>query len=140
MAQDFLRRIDGYNRPFYVLAELGLARNAWLTANAPSGPGRIEAIHVLCNDAGSASVLANAATLTVDGVVLVSLNLRPIFLCYDVLNFSGPVSARYTSATYTNLQLRSFLDYESSASLAIRNTASPDPTTFWITLIGRVGR
>lgn len=139
MTQDFLRRVDGYNFPFFVYDfDSALARNDVITVVAPSGPGRIEAGFFVVDDVATASPRNNIMTITVDGVVIFTGVL------YNYLGIvesfiNTPWCSRYTNLTLSVFHWLIDIDYESSASIAIQNTTSPDPSLFRAVVFGRSG-
>jgi hypothetical protein len=140
MAQLFNRVIDGYNSAFTLYDADSLARNALLTLAAPDGPGRIESGYFVVQSVVLATVRDNVITLTVDGTVVFSDTIGIIFGLLDSLNMVTPWCSRHTGATYSQIQWLLNFDYESSASISIKNSTSPNPCNFWIGCNGRCGR
>jgi hypothetical protein len=139
MVQEFPRRIDGYNRPFFVPASGNLARGAAVVANAPTGPGRIETFWVSVVDTGDFSTNNNSLALTMDGVSY-GITFGLIFPKYTKSPWIGPATAAKIGTSDTAFECKLPLDYESSASISCTNSSSPDPTWFYLTIFGRSGR
>jgi hypothetical protein len=140
MARDFLRRIDGYNRWFSVYGEGNYARNASLIMNAPDGPGRVEEIYFATSDVGLPGAMANEMTLTIDGVIALNTTAVHFMYTYDYAAAYGPIVSRAHSSNYGLYQRVCKIDYETSLSFAVKNTASAVGVLFGVALVGRVGR
>lgn len=140
MSQDFLRRVDGYNFPFSAYINDSIARDDWCTVDAPSGPGRIEAGWFFLDDVDLTTPLGNVIVVTVDTMVVVNGTLSQVFGIIDTLDIYTPWCSRNTGATISQFHWLLNLDYESSASIAIQNATSPDPSDFYLGCNGRVGR
>ena len=139
MTQPFLRRVDGYNFPFESHSNASLARNATLVQAAPAGPGRIEVGRLFFGDVDPTTPHGNVITLTIDTIVVFSSAIANVFGLLDVA-VPTPWCSRQTGASYTQIHWKLNFDYETSASVTIQNTTSPDPCNFYLGLIGRVGR
>lgn len=139
MTQDFYRRIDGYNFPFEVHSNSNLARNAILTQAAPAGPGRIEVGRLFFGDVDPVTPHGNVISLVVDTITVFSASIGSVFGLLDV-SVPTPWCSRQTGAAYTQIHWKLNFDYESSASISIQNTTSPNPCNFYIGFVGRVGR
>jgi hypothetical protein len=139
VTQDFFRRVDGYNFPFFAYDyNAALARNAAITISAPPGPGRIEAGFLVIDDIGASTPRDNSVVITVDGVVVFSATL------YNYLGIvesfvTTPWCSRYTSPTYSIFHWLTNIEYESTAVIEIFNTTSPDPSLFRAAVFGRSG-
>jgi hypothetical protein len=139
MTQDFLRRVDGYNFPFFAYDfNAALARNAAITVTAPPGPGRIEAGFFVVDDVDVATARNNTIVITVDGVVVFTGTL------YNYLGIvesfvNTPWCSRYTSPTLSVFHWLTDIDYESTAVIEFYNTTSPDPSLFRAAVFGRSG-
>lgn len=139
MTQDFLRRVDGYNFPFFAMdSDATLARGTAITLTAPPGPGRIECGFLVVDDVAAAAPRNNTTVITVDGVVVFTGSL------YNYLGIvesfvTTPWCSRYTSPTYSIFHWRTNIDYESTAVIEFFNSASPDPSLFMAAIHGRRG-
>jgi hypothetical protein len=139
VTQPFLRRVDGYNFPFYSMdCNAALARGAAITLNAPPGPGRIECGFLVIDDTATVTPRNNIAAITVDGVVIFNAAL------YNYLGIvesfvTTPWSSRYTSPTYSIFHWLTNIEYESTAIIEFYNSASPDPSLFRAAIHGRSG-
>lgn len=140
MSQDFFRRIDGYNRPFFVNGNASLARDASLVMNAPAGPGRIEAFWLTFNDVNVVTSQQDVVEISVDGATLYLSPIGFLVLIYEKSPWIGPATAGKLGTSYVGYEVKLPIDYESSASVAISNTTSPNPTVFISTIYGRCGR
>jgi hypothetical protein len=139
MTQDFLRRVDGYNFPFFAYDfDAALARNAAITISAPPGPGRIEAGFFVVDDVDVATARNNTVVITVDGVVIFTGAL------YNYLGIvesfvTTPWCSRYTSPTLSIFHWLTDIDYESTTVIEFYNSTSPDPSLFRAAVFGRSG-
>jgi len=139
MTQEFLRRVDGYNFPFICSVSANVARNASLVNNAPAGPGRIESFTIVVVDVGDATTNNNNLIITIDGVVVFAGGIGGVVPKYSKPYWFGPFTAGRIGTADTAFEILLNLDYESSASVAIQNTTSPDPCIFYSTIFGRRG-
>jgi len=139
MGQDFYRRVEGYNLPFYVFGYASLVRNATLTLNAPAGPGKAEKVFIMVLSPATEQLYDDNIALNIDGVTIFTSSGYSLLLTFDRINVSGPISSRVASTIFAQYQLVADWDYESSLSLAIKNTYSPDPTSYYIIFWGRKG-
>jgi hypothetical protein len=139
VTQDFLRRVDGYNFPFYASDyNVALARGAAIILSAPTGPGRIECGYLVIDDIAAFTPRNNAMVITVDEVIVFNSVL------YDYLGIvesfvSTPWCSRYTSSTLSIFHWLTNIDYESTAVIEFYNSASPDPSLFRAAIHGRSG-
>jgi hypothetical protein len=139
MGQDFYRRVEGYNLPFYVFGSGSLARNATLTLNAPAGPGKVEKVFVMVYVPATEQLYDDYITLNIDGVNIITYCGYLMLLTYERVNVSGPILSRIASTIVAQYQFVADWDYESSLSLAITNIYSPNPTSYSIVIWGRKG-
>jgi len=141
MSQDFVRRVDGYNRPFQVYANASTARNAWVTLNCPAGPGQIELIRYFANNVTITTVWENNLVITIDGTGIYGPIVIDQFFClYNSAYSTGPVGSCNVGTVKGAAQLRLSIDYETSAAVAIQNNNNPNPTDMGLFVYGRVGR
>jgi len=139
MGQDFYRRVEGYNKVFHVYGAADLIRNATLTVAAPAGPGRVEQVLIMIKQTTTELLKDDLGILTIDDITVLNSTLWLQTFVYDQCPFWGPISGYQRGSSYTIIQLWRQLDYETSLSLAIKNTASPDPSIYFIVLWGRKG-
>jgi hypothetical protein len=140
MSRDFKRRVPGFNRWWHKRGSGSMPRDYTLTLVAPDGPGRIQEYFLMHNDPGETTSMSNLVTVTVDGVVVISDSAWTFFYQYDGVLTMAPLCSRCPSFSWYAVQRIMNIDYESSASIAIKNTASPDPTSFYVVMTGDVGR
>ena len=139
MGQLFYRRVEGFNYPFLITGSASLAQNAWLTISAPAGPGRLEAVFLMMADVTEDNPMENNVKLIVDGDTIFSGRGYYFWQLYNTPTFAGPIASRATSANYTILQKREYIDYANSASIGFQNRFSPDPCVFYAAIQGRKG-
>ena len=143
MSQEFVRRVDGYNRPFQVNGNPVLARNAWLSLNCWGGPGRIETIRYISNDIVTTTTWQNTLKITLDGTVFLNQGLDGVMADWSITTLYGPIGGggAYTIGTAkSTAQWLLNMDYEVSALVELQNNSSPNPNQMGLTVIGRVGR
>ena len=139
MTQDFLRRVDGYNFPFYASDyNPALSRGTAIILSAPPGPGRIECGYLVIGDTAAATPRNNTMVITVDGVVVFNEVL------YNYLGIvesfvSTPWCSRYTSPTLSIFHWLTNVEYEFTAIIEFYNSASSDPSLFRAAIHGRSG-
>lgn len=139
MALDFYRVVEGYNKPFFKVVSASLARNAELTINAPSGPGRVYRIIILIQDTHVLNAPNNSITLTIDGSQIMSHLLEWFAGGYEDNNLVSPWTARDNTSSFSHFYVLHKFDYMSSLSITLKNTYSPDPTYFAIAIWGETG-
>lgn len=139
MGQDFFRVVEGYNKPFLKMAAASLARNAKLTINAPSGPGRVYRIIILIWDTHLTNAPNNSITLTIDGSQIMSNYLWWFAGGYGDDNLVSPWTARDNTSSISFFYVLHKFDYMSSLSITLKNTYSPDSTYFAILIWGETG-
>ena len=140
MSQDFVRRLDGYNRPWSNdIGVVSLIRGASITLTFPAGPGRIEAIILVVDDTTNTWTL-NALTITLDGVTYWGGGLDALTADYTTSGQGGPHDGSSMGSVGGSSQMACKLDYETSASIVLKNTASPDPTGMEVFAYGRLSR
>ncbi len=74
------------------------------------------------------------------GVVMFSSFAWKFFYQYDAPIAEAPLSTEVTTLNYSVYQRLFIIDYDVSASIAIKNTASTDPTNYYVVMTGDVGR
>ena len=116
-----------------------MARNATLVQVAPAGPGRIEVGRLFLADVDSVTPHNNVISLVIDAITVFSSTIANVFGLLDI-SVPSPWCSRQTGLTYTQIHWKLNFDYETSASVIIQNTTSPDPCNFYLGLIGRMGR
>jgi hypothetical protein len=139
MGQDFYRRVEGYNLPFYIYTTANLARDATLTLNAPAGPGKVEKVFFMVYGPATERLYDDNIALNIDGVTIFTSNGYHLLLTYERANVSGPISSRIVSPDWAQYQLVADWDYESSCSLVVKNTYSPNLMSYYIIFWGRKG-
>jgi hypothetical protein len=139
MTQPFLRRVDGYNFPFYVTDfDVALARGSAITLSAPPGPGRVECGYLVIDDVAAAAPRNNTMVITVDGVVVSNSSLYNYLGIVESSVFT-PWCSRYTSSSLSIFHWLTNIDYESTAVIEFYNSSSPDPSLFRAAIHGRSG-
>jgi hypothetical protein len=142
MTQEFFRRIDGYNRPFIQMVNTAINNPNNVSIAAPAGPGRIEEVMIVDENATNVQFPIGNFAITIDGATLMFDAIYRLFECYGFTLLDGPwVSVSYLAAglNRAGLQLKLNAEYESSASVTYYPTAvAVRPCR--IDIIGRMGR
>jgi hypothetical protein len=136
----FHRCVGGYNRWWYEAGSGSMPRNYTLTLVAPDGPGRVREFFLMTTHSPGVGSNDDLVTVTCDGIVLFSSTLWRFFYQYDGSIAEAPLSAEVTSLYHAVYQRLLIIDYEVSASIAIKNTNSTDPTNYYVVMSGDVGR
>jgi hypothetical protein len=140
MTHDFKRNITNFNRWWHKVGSGSMPRNYTLTLVAPGGPGRIREFFLMTTHSPGIGSNGDLVTVTCDGVVLFNDGAWKFFYQYDAPIAEAPLSAEISSLYYTVCQRLLIIDYEVSASIAIKNTNSTDPTNYYVVMTGDVGR
>lgn len=139
MGQDFIRRVDGYNLPFFnTVADGTLGRNFAVMVSPPMGPGRAECGYVRVEDLTAYNILSNISDIVVDGVTIFT---GATYRWLGILQVAGstPSVSRVDGATYCIVYWKMNFDFESSFEWYYYNTVSPDPVNVRLGVWGRVG-
>lgn len=140
MGQEFLRRITGYNRPYFQSSFCVLPRDTSIIQVSHNGPGVLEIINIMISDIDIYTPIQNYIQLDIDGDVIINTLIHYLIPCCTINSFNGPCGTYNRGTHYSGIQIMYPFDFEITASVIIKNTSSPDPTEFYLSIIGKVGR
>lgn len=140
MGQDFLRRVVGYNQFFTDKNYANLARDEQLTILPPAGPGEIEGFTVMVNDINEGNLRNSFLRIQTDGVTRYQSTIGQLSGILEGIDYSHPFAGRYIGATYGVYQFGIKISFEVSAEIRLTNSQCNDPSGYWLTMFGHVGR